>query len=183
MGMEHGTCSQFDKLFAKQHGVTISGSDRIEIRNGRDALYISSFYGDCTGASLYTSEMSFNNFAELLPIAVKYLGFNGRITAFFSRKAHRVNVEVELANLRKNNATGLTVQYCNRGKDKDKFMITGVIKITNPACSGKYLTMHPDMQNDFNTPEKQAKWFENDPCAVNNDFMSENKSFGLNPFR
>jgi hypothetical protein len=184
MALEHGTCAQFDTLFGNKHGVAVSGEGiRTAIGNKYSSLYVSSFYGDCTAAAIYTSEMSLDRFEQLLPITIKYLGFQGRITAFLSRKSHKKNIEREIANLRKNNATGITVQKCNRNTSDEYFMITCVIKITNPAVKDTYYTMHPDMQNDFNTSEKQDKWFENDPCAVNEAFIEVNKSFGLHPFR
>lgn len=183
MALTYGVTSHFDKKFAKHLNLKLrqDGGDTTIYDDG-ESVTLSSIFGDCTAISIYTNEMCTNSFAKILPHVLKYAGFNGKITVFFSRVVKKSHIQDELAVLRAHNAVGISLQYSNRcDPAAERVIITGVFKITNPYVMYGYDSLHPDMnatvRNNF------EKIMKTDQLIHHEDFTNLNKEFGIDPFR
>jgi hypothetical protein len=165
MGFSHGTCKKFDELFEKHFDCSIEDRnlDSFLIELGYVDYRVSEVCGDCTAATLYTSEGAFDeDFQKHILIVLKWLSYNGVINVYFSRCGLDVKEEIDFWKSLK--ATGLCIQQSNRSSGK---LLSGLIKITNPFVQYTYDSLHPDMPCQGSVEALIASFTEHDIFAPN----------------
>lgn len=153
---------------SKYKCTVIRVGDLFTIRFPNISCTLLPMYGDCTAATLYSNQVMTKRFVnDMLPAVIEYMSLNGRITLLFSRKHSSVeSVQAEITELKKKfNVIGLHVNISNRSPYY--YMLTGIIKITNPLVAGRYGELKEYLK-------KESK-----PQGLYQEFIDLNKSFGL----
>lgn len=139
MGMSMGCTEASDKFFAKKWNCVITQlGTHIIIHKDNQSITLTGMYGDCTAATLYSTNCTNTKFPTFLKLVLKYLSINGRITCLFTRKLLEHEVTPMIKKLKKLPIIGLHVQQSNRTGPITTYQLTGILKVPNPYVKREY---------------------------------------------
>lgn len=144
MGMSMGCTEAADKFFAKKWNCIITKlGANITIHKNKQFIMLTEMHGDCTAATLYSTNCTNTQFPTFLKLVLEYLSINGRITCLFTRKLLENQVTPMIKKLKKLPIIGLHVQQSNRIGSIITHQLTGILKVPNPYVKRAY-SYHSD---------------------------------------
>lgn len=140
MGMSTGCTKEADTAFAAKHVVIITTNHRenkVALTKEDSTVLLSSVYGDCTAATIYTGDINTNKLIEFIPIIREYLSLNARINCFGSRLfKNEQEAQDFIKALVNNNVLVSHVTQGNRNNNIHERMVSYNICTTSPIVSG-----------------------------------------------
>ena len=160
MGLPYGCTHQADQLFKDKWNLTelCTSNKSIYFKGGPINKHhctpsLSYINGDCTACSLHSEFLTPEEVPQVFQMIQEYMSINARISCFFSKKISLKEAPQWIKQLQKFPIVGLHLQKSNREPDSSMYMLSGILKVTNPFVNTylSYNLKYPTNHNNNDT--------------------------------